>query len=210
MTKEVENLRKRINDLESELAASMRREELRVAVASNGGSLKQKIKNRIKRSRLWRVADDPNDKLGKVIRSPRTIARIVTNPSVAKEIWAKNRHIKDDGEKKEDIFMPIKFFFGEDGQKRVNVVLEEIDLELIRMGILLADKVGVPLRIVATKKRIDAVWYRKMIKEKKIMKFDDISFYNTTEQNMKAKTFELEISKDDIFLTKAWNNNGNI
>lgn len=209
MAKEIEELKKRINDLESELAASMKREELKVVVANSGGSLKQKVKNRIKRSRLWRAADDPNDKLGKVIRSPRTIARIMTNPSVTKEIWAKNRHIKDGRENKKDVFMPIRFFFGEDGQKRVNVVLEEIDLGLIKMGILLADREGIALRIVATKEKIDVIWYRKMIKEKKLPKFDNISFYNTTEQNIRAKTFELEVSKNDIFLTRAWFNNGN-
>lgn len=200
----IENLKKQIEDLESELLASMKREEMRV-VANGSGSLKQKIKNKIKSTRLWRAADDPNDKLGKVIRSPRTIVRVITNPSVAKEIREKNRHIKDDKKNEERIFMPIRFFFGEGSLRRVNVMLTEIDLELIRMGIVLADKEALELRVVTTKEKIDAVWYRKMIKDKKLPKFNNISFYNAMEQNIRAKVFELEISENDIFLTKAWN-----
>lgn len=208
MSKEVEELKKQIRDLESELAASMRREELKVAVASGGGSLKQKIKNKIKSTRLWRAADDPNDKLGKVIRSPRTIARIITSPSVAREVREKNRHIKKSNQNKKSVFMPIRFFLKEGEIKRINVVLTEIDLDLIKMGILLAEKEGLELRIVATKEKVDSVWYRKMVKDKKIPKFNNVSFYNTTEQNVRAKTFELEVSGSDIFLTKAWTNDG--
>ncbi|MBR3172514.1 hypothetical protein IKF21_01170 [Candidatus Saccharibacteria bacterium] len=208
MTKEVEALKKQISDLENELAASMRREELKKIVDSSGGSLKQKVKNKIKSTRLWRAADDPNDKLGKIIRSPRTITRIVTNPSVVKEIKEKNKHVKCGKNKKNDIFMPIKFFFSEDDRKRINVVLVEIDLEMIKMGILLAKEKNMELRIVATKEKVDTVWYRKMIKDNILPKCSDISFYNTTEQNIRAKTFELEVSRGDIFLTKAWVNNG--
>lgn len=201
---EIENLKKQIEDLESELLASMKREEMKVT-AGNGESLKQKIKNKIKSTRLWRAADDPNDKLGKVVRSPRTIARIIINPSVVKEIREKNKHVKGGKKNEERIFMPVRFFFGERSSRRVNVMLTEIDLELIKMGIVLADKEALELRVVATKEKVDAVWYRKMIKGKKLPKFNNISFYNTTEQNTRAKVFELEVSENDIFLTKAWN-----
>lgn len=207
-TKEVEVLRQQIHDLESELSASIRREEMRNNTASGGGSLKQKIKNKVKRTRLWRAADDPDDKLGKIIRSPRTIMRILTNPNVAKEVREKNRHIKKSRKSEEALFMPIRFFFNNSSQKRINVILTEIDLDLIEMGIGLARSSENELRIIGTMTQVDAVWYRKMVAEKKLSKYSNVSFYNTVAQAKRVKTFELEVSRNDVFLTKAWTEDG--
>lgn len=207
MTKEIEELRRQIESLESELMASMRREEMRHVAESGGGSLRQRIKNKIKGTKIWQAADDPNNKLGKVIRSPRTVARIVTNPSVVKEIRNKNKHVS--GKEKMDIYVPIKFFLSEEETKRVNVVLEDEDLDLTKMGIKLANMEGIAIRIVGTKKKLDAAWYRKMVNDGKIPKANNISFYSTVEQAGRTKMFELEVSKNDIFLMKAWSDNGN-
>lgn len=206
MAEDIKELKKQIEDLKSELEASIKREEMKGEAGSV--SMGRRVKNRIKRTSVWRAADNPNSRVGKVVRSPRTMFRILTNPDVAKDIKEKNAHIKNAKKgDKANIFMPIKFFSGESDQERINVVLEDVELELIEMGILLANEKGIEVRMITTKEKFDPVLYRKMVKDKKIPKAESISFYNTTEQNIRAKTFELEVSKNDIFLTKAWNRN---
>lgn len=208
MSKEADELKKQIESLKSELAASMRREELKDISNGSRNSYRQKIKNKIKSTRLWKAADDPNDKLGKIIRSPRTIMRIITNPRVVKEIREKNNHVrKKDDDNNNEIFMPIRFFFGKNSEKRINVILDEIDMDMVRMGAMLANSENVELRVVATKEKVDAVWYRQMIKKKSLPEIGNVSFYNTTEQNTRARVFELEISENDVFLTRAWMSN---
>lgn len=206
MAEDIKKLKQQIEDLKSELTAEKQRQGIGVVVSKP--SLVRRVKEKIKRSILWRIADDPNSKMGKLIRSPRTIFRIVTNPSVIKDIRARNGHIrKTEKTGKQDIFVPIKFFVSEDTQKRMNVVLIEEDLELIRMGISLANEEKIEVRIITTKEKFDSVRYREMVKTKKIPKADNISFYDAVEQQGRTKVFELEVSSGDVFLTKAWNKN---
>ena len=206
MAEDVKALKQQIEDLKSELMAERQRQG--VGVVASKPLLKQRVKEKIKRSILWKIADDPNSKMGKVIRSPRTIFRIVVNPSVIKDIRARNGHIKEKKEtNKQDIFAPVKFFVGEDTQIRINVVLEGEDLDLVKTGIMLANEKKVELRIITTKERFDSVIYGKMVRAKQIPRANNISFYDAVEQYGKAKMFELEVSRGDIFLTRAWNKN---
>lgn len=206
MAEDIKELKQQIEDLKSELTAEKQRQG--IGIVPTKPSLTRRIKEKIKRSILWKIADDPNSKIGKLIRSPRTIFRIVTNPSVVSEIRARNGHVKKAKKTGEqDIFAPIKFFVGEDTQKRINIVLVEEDLELIGMGILLANEEKVEVRIITTKKKFDSVRYREMVKTKKIPKAENVSFYDAVEQNGRLKLFELEVSSGDVFLTRAWNKN---
>lgn len=74
-----------IIDLESELEASLEREEKLLS----GVSTKEFIKNKIKKTRLYRSASNPNSKPGKVLRAPRTAYRLISNPEVFKEFCKK-------------------------------------------------------------------------------------------------------------------------
>jgi len=40
--------------------------------------------------------------------------------------------------------------------------------------------------------------------EKKVPKVEKISFYSSVDQGLKNKIFELEVGKNDIFVTRAW------
>lgn len=203
MTEDIKKLKQQIEDLKSELTAEKQRQGIGVVVSKP--SLTRRAKEKIKRSVLWKIADDPNSKMGKIIRSPRTVCRIVTNPSVIKDIRARSGHVKKAKKiDEQDIFVPIKFFVGEDTQERVNVVLEGEDLDLIRMGISLANEKKVELRIITTRERFDSIIYGKMVKAKQIPKAENISFYDAVEQQKRAKVFELEVSSGDVFLTRAW------
>ena len=81
MKKEM-NLEAQVEALKEELAAAVQRENALLGLDGGANGLKQKIK----RTKIGRLAADPNSKIGKVVRLPRTIFRIATHPSIIKDI----------------------------------------------------------------------------------------------------------------------------
>lgn len=207
MKEENAELKKTIKSLESELEASMRREDMLLHSHGRLGAIKERLKN----TAIGRVAANPNSTAGKVVRLPRTIYRIVLHPSIVKDIRQKNSG--DDGWKKidgevEDILVPIRYIMGSDNSRRLNLVVEKIDVEMLRMAIELANKENIELRVVTYGMGAGSVDYGKMVKNKKIPKAKNISFYSSVDQMKKNKIFELEIGKNDTFLTTAWRKDG--
>ncbi len=196
---EIKELKKQVEDLKSELEASLRREE--VLANTNTG-----IKAKIKRTWIYRVASNPKSKVGKIIRLPRTIFRLSKNPSIVEKIREKKE--KNEKSKKNDlIFVPIRFFFGADNKKKINIIMEEKELELLKIGIELANKEKLEARIVVVKGCFQSTEYREMVKQKVLPRASKISFYNVAEQEVRTTPFELEVSREDIFLTRAWREN---
>lgn len=202
--KELEQL---VKDLESELEAAMRREELLLNPVGGSGKLKQKIK----RTKLGRIAADPNSKVGKIVRSPRTIYRLIIHPSIIREMRAekqKGQESSNDSDRdgNKPIFVPIKFFQNRDINRRVNVVSEKFDTELTAAAVEIANKKDMELRIVTYGEGADPMQYNRAVEKKKLNKAKKISFYSSVDQNLKNKVFELEVGDGDIFITRAWNN----
>ena len=205
MKKEVEELKKEIDSLKSELEASLRREDVLLHRTYGLGYVKQKLKN----TSVGRAAANPNSVSGKIIRLPRTAYRIVMHPSIIKDI--KNKNIEKVEEIKEgeleDILVPIKFFIGDDDSCRVNLILPKIEEDMLRLGIEIANKEKLELRVVTYNETANPMFYSKLLKAKKVPKADNISFYSSVDQAKKMNVFELEVGKNDIFLTRAWRDN---
>lgn len=208
---EEENLRLKqlVEDLKSELTAAMRREELLTNPMGGAVTLKQKLRV----TKLGRMATDPNSKLGKVVRLPRTIYRIVRNPSILKEMRKEGKkcqkmvNVESSDQKNVDempLFVPIKFFLSSEEKKRLNVVTEKIDEDLMGLVVPMANKNNLELRVVTYGAPAEPNIYSKMVKEKKIPAAKKISFYSSYDQSVKNKIFELEVGKNDIFITRAW------
>ena len=200
---ETENLKQQIRSLQNELRASMRREELLQNPTSGGGTFSQ----RLKRTAVWRVIEDPNSKMGKIARSPRTIYRIAKNPNILKEKMQDKKNQGGGESETKSLFLPIKFFFRNDDEKRINLVLNKFnDEEIIKEAIELANRDGVEIRIVTCGESSAAMKYKRMVDEKKIPKAKQVSFYSSYDQSKKKDVFELEIGNNDIFITRAWKN----
>lgn len=203
MSEDVEKLKREIENLQNELAASMRREELLQNPANGGGTLKQ----RLKRTATWRIIADPKSKMGKLARSPRTIYRIVKNPNILKEKFQDEQKQGGGNDEEKSLLMPIKFYFSEDTKKRVNLVIEKLnDEELLKKAIELANKDGAELRIITYGEGAATMKYKKLVDAKKVPKAKEISFYSSKDQKFKKYVFELEVGKNEIFLTRAWKN----
>ncbi len=201
MEKENKELKKKIRSLESELEASMVREEmLRATPATSEVGLKQKFYQ----TRIGRIAQDPNSKVGKIIRMPRTLYRIIRNPDVRREVFKTQQ---DQSERVEsNIFAPIRFFASDCDEKRVNVVTEKFEPEILKMGVDIARKQGAKLRVITCGEGVATLKYREMVKRGEIKEFKGISFYSSYDQSLKGKVFELEVGEGEVFLTKVWQN----
>ena len=200
---EAESLKKQVEALQNELKASIRREELLQNPTSGGGSLKQKLK----RTAVWRIIADPNSKMGKIARSPRTIYRIMKNPNILKEKKQDKQNQGGGDAEEKSIFMPVKFFVRDDDKRRVNLVLERFeDVEIMRMAIELANREKAELRVVTCSESSAAMKYKKLVDEKDIPKAKEISFYSSYDQSKKKDIFELEVGNNDVFITRAWKN----
>lgn len=205
--KKINELERTIESLESELAASLEREAL---LQNTGGEGTQNFKEKFKRTSIGRVAADPRSSLGKIVRLPRTVFRIMMYPEVAKDILRKRSKSSRDISfevKNKELFAPIKFFYDDNDQKRVNLVLNKIDLKMMKMAIELANKENAELRVVTCAEKADPMKYREWVKQKKMPKAKQITFYSSYDQNKKDKIFELEIGKNEVFLTEAWTEN---
>lgn len=209
MEKEITELKKKVEHLEDELMASIRREE----ILTNGGgdSLKQKLK----RTKLGQAAKNPNTFTGKVLRSPRTAYRIVTHPKVLKDIFGKSTEAasagvdkKEVGPKREktveDLFVPVEFIRISDGPKRLNLVVKKMEEEFLKEAIEFANKNNYELRVVTTSESAASKTYSDLVKKKKVSKAENISFYSSIDQSKKNKVYKLEIGEGDIFLTLPW------
>ena len=209
MEKEVVELKKKIEHLEDELMASIRREE----ILTNGGgdSLKQKLK----RTKLGQAAKNPNTFTGKVLRSPRTVYRIVTHPKVLKDIFAKSNGAvssevgeKQAGQKREktveDLFAPVEFIGVSGGPKRLNLMVKNLEEGLLKEAIEFANKNSYELRVVTSSEGAASKTYGDLVKNKKVPKAENISFYSSVDQSKKNKVYKMEIGEEDIFLTLPW------
>ncbi len=201
-----EELEELVKNLESELSASMRREELLLDPSGGESSLRRKLK----RTRLGRAVLNPNSKLGKIARAPRTAFRLLRNPRLIGEIKNEKKCDVRDGEEiaKDELFVPIKFFKAKGGERRVNLVLERLDPVLLGIAISVANSNKMELRIVTYSEKADPIKYNDMIKKNKLSKAERVSFYSSVDQKYKNKVFELEINEDDVFITKAWGTDG--
>ena len=201
MEAEIAKLKETISELEEELLAETQRKETEDGGASksNGrGGLKQKIKE----SPIGRMAADPNSKAGKIIRLPRTVYRIVLHPTVMKDIFATHEEVAEE----KPLFVPIEFFVSDYDKTRFNVVMEEFDEKMLKMAAELAKTNKAELRVITCSEEAATMKYKKLVEKGKIPKVDEISFYSTVDQKTKRTVFQLEVGKNDIFLTKAWMN----
>ncbi|MBQ3430499.1 hypothetical protein IJG20_00090 [Candidatus Saccharibacteria bacterium] len=207
MEKRIQELEQRINDLESELNASIKREELLLRPAADKKTLKEVLKT----TRLGKIASNPNSKAGKVIRLPRTVYRIIRHPSILRDIFGERNTQKTTlsqtsrTKKEKSLFAPIKFYYSDEKQKRVNLVAKKLDIEKLRESIALANAIDAGLRIITTSEAADPIQYNRMIKKGNIKNVPKtVEFYSSLDQADKKEPFELEIGKQDIFLTEAW------
>lgn len=200
MEEEIAQLKKTISELEEELQAEMQRKVIENgALKMNGkGGLKQKIKE----TPIGKMAADPSSMMGKVIRMPRTVYRIVRHPSVMKDIFVTKEEIVERG----PLFAPIKFYLSDYEELRFNVVMEEFNIEMMKLAAELANKNKAELRVITCKEEAATMKYKELVNKKKLPKVKEISFYSSFDQEVKRTVFELEVGKNDIFLTKAWMN----
>ena len=202
MEEENRELKRQIESLKSELEASIRREDMLLHPYRGRDYIKQKLKN----TAIGRVATNPDSIGGKLIRLPRTMYRIVMHPSIMKEIKGKKNEdfYKDKNGRVEEILVPVRFFIGVDNPRRVNLLVERLDDEILKMAIEIANKENIELRVVTYGEGAGSVKYARFLKKKLVPKAKRISFYSSVDQVQKNKMFELEIGQDDIFLTKVW------
>lgn len=202
MEKENAELKKKIESLEDELRASMRREE--ILLGGGGDSLKQKLE----RTKLGQAAKNPNTLTGKILRSPRTVGRIIAHPKVLKDIFGKSKEVSSAGAEKkqtiEDLFAPIEFIKIAGGPKRINLVVKKVEVDLLKEAIDFANKNKYELRVVTWGESAASKTYGDFVKAKKVPKAEKISFYSSIDQNKKSKVFKLEVGEGDIFLTLPW------
>jgi hypothetical protein len=198
MEEEIKHLKQENESLRSELEASAYREKLLADPDRNAGFLKRAIK----KTALGRMASDPNSKIGKVVRSPRSAIRIMLHPSIIKDIKKKNNPVESN-----DIFnafAPVKFFISEGCDKRINLLVSAIDENYLKMGIQLANDRKLELRVITYGEEAASMKYRELVKKKKIQAAKKISFYSSVDQAVKKDCFMLEVNKDDVFITSLW------
>ncbi len=202
-----EKLKKKINDLKSELEASMRREELLMNPGGQSGSIKQKVKA----TKLGKVAADPNSRVGKIVRSPRTIYRIFTHPSIIKDFIGekikKNKKGERIGGEIADIFVPVKFFYSDDCPRRVNVLMQKFDPGILMQAVQVANNENLELRVITYGEPVAQIKYKNLLDQKKIPKAKKISFYSSVDQASRKEIFMLEVNSNDIFMTLPWRGN---
>lgn len=203
MKEDVKELEQAVASLEEELKASLAREE----------ALEEHM--RAPKKELWLRAkvNDPGSKVGKVIRLPRTIYRIVRYPDVRRSMRGEEPVAS---EKKEDVevkdegvkFAPVKFFHGNDSLMRVNLVVREVREEMLKRAIEFANQNKCELRVVTYGEKNAVLRYRKMKAKKGFPAAEKISFYSSVDQAKRNNPFELEIGKNDMFLADEWGTDG--
>lgn len=198
MTESTEELKKRIADLESELAASIQREEL---LLKQKRGVKSRIKGLIKRTKIWSVLSNPDSKIGYFAKTPKTSLEGIKDPALMKEIKEKSAKLST---KQGLILSPVHFFWGSDDRRRINVIMEELDPYLIKIGTDIANDSKAELRIITVNEDVNPIKYKEIIKKHKIPGANSISFYSIIGQNIRNKHFELEIAENDIIISKAW------
>ena len=209
MKETVKELEQTIASLEDELRASMAREK----------QLEDEIKAPRRESWVRRKINDPGSKIGKIIRLPRTAYRIVRYPEVRRELRGEaplasennNKHddYEENGTKNERMeFAPVKFFNSEDTTLRVNLVVRKIQKDILKKAIEFANLNDCELRVVTYGEKSGVNKYREFKKEKSFPIAKQISFYSSVKQAERKKPFELEIGKNEMFLTEEWGIDG--
>ena len=97
-------LEKENTALKSELEASLARE----AELESNYTLKNFMKKKISRTKLYRAAKNPDSKFGRILRAPRTIYRIAKNPEIIQDIRKKKLIIENSPEEKKFPIPPHK------------------------------------------------------------------------------------------------------
>ena len=195
-----EDLQQVIESLESELKASLERER----------KLEEQAKTAKKESWFMSKVHDPGSRLGKVVRLPRTVYRVVRYPEVRQELRGETskKNERKEGSGVEDNtprFASLKFFYGEDTTPRVNLVVRRIEKELLKKAIELANSGdGCELRVVTYGEKAGVMKYREFKNEKGFPTAKKISFYSTVDQAKRDNPFELEMGKNDLFLMDEW------
>lgn len=203
LAKQIEMLNVRIAALEEELKASMYREEL----------MEKKTKRVKKESWLRNRINDESSKVGKVVRAPRTFYRLVSNPDVREDFRNKRKGITsgEGVDKKIDIqeerplkFAPLCFFYTENKDFRVNLVLDKFEKEDLKRAIDFSNRNKCALRIITYGIKDPQIEYKAIAKKFKLPAIDEISFYDATGQAKRSNPFRLEVGENDVFLTRAW------
>ena len=203
LQKENALLREQVDALKSELEASICREELAKKPTGGGATLKLKIK----KTKFGRILMDPSSKLGKLFRLPRTIYRLIRHPGIIKELYRektkKNSAVNEMALSEKHKFAPIRFFESETNEKRVNLVVEKLDSDLLEYAIILANSEKCGLRIITCSESVDPLKYKTLVKRKGIEGPQNVEFYSSYDQNERNRVFELEIGDKDIFVSVA-------
>lgn len=202
MKENEKELRQMISSLEDELKASMEREN----------KLEEELKSPKKVSWIRSRINDPGSKVGKVIRLPRTVYRIVRYPEVRRELRGDpplavkdDKKDNDTGAEQEALsFAPLAFFYSEDDTPRINLVVRKISENVLRSAIEFSNSGDYELRVVTYGEKAGVMKYREMEKIKGFPKAKNICFYSSVDQAKRKNPFELEIGKNDLFLLDEW------
>ncbi len=198
---------RRIKDLESELDASIRREEL----LTNPGKLGS-LKTAVKRTKLGRIAANPSSRLGKIVRAPRTVVRIIRHPSLIQDI-KKRKQSTPPAPKLESanlppaITIPINYLAIDNSQTRVNFVISSLDtlddarISTLKHTLSLADSLHAKLRIIFCSVASDPTGFQKYLTKHHLKTNADLEFYSSLDQAKKGeKQYLLEVGPNDLFI----------
>lgn len=204
MKQEVLELREQVEALKSELSAAIQRENELLGIDGGASGLKRKLM----RTKIGKLAANPDSKIGKIVRFPRVCFRVLMHPSIIKEIRAqkqkKNQNNKKDNQGQKDIFAPISYFMSDYDGMRINLVSGSLNPTLLEIASKVANDNNAELRIITCSESVDPIKYKKIVKNNKIIPAKKVSFYSSVDQNARDDVFQLEIGKKDIFITEAW------
>ena len=212
MTKEYQPT---IDDLKSELAASMEREEqLRKEKASLVAELETLPKTID--PYIVRLYHNPNSMIGFILRLPRSCYRVIRHPSKLKEVFTRRLQITTategkSAEKKQEgsLFAPIQFFTTDSCEPRLNLIIPTLDSELLPSAIRIANHEKLSLRIVLTSESADPQLLNHIMRKKNLERPQKLLLYSSLDESEQTKTFRLEIGKQETILTTPWSEDVN-
>lgn len=188
---EEKKLQTHIQQLESELAASIAREEA--------------LRSSKKSSRFIAMIKNPDSKLGKLFRLPRTLFRLATNKNLRAELRQKN--ISSSPSINPSVLpFSIDFFVNSSARPRINLILNSLEKTPIKNSIALAMASSCELRVIFTAQSNNPKLFLDYLKKEKLENDINISFYSSFDESIRGDgKFRLEVSDDDIFISSVRN-----
>lgn len=195
-------LLERIKDLESELEASICRENNLLNKTSNTTG----VIDRIKRSKIGKIALSPTSVAGKIVRFPRSVLRIIRHPSIVKDIYNKSDKMNRREKNNRAMLSSLETMKGYNLDGRVNVIVASLDglgaedYDVIKFALDYAKKYGIILRIVSLSGENQVEDFKLLSKRNQWPLYDKIEFYSSKSQKRKGeKKMKLEVGPNDVF-----------